>query len=193
MESKDVIITYQTLYEMLRRELDREELQHIPAHFFNDTALYIKDKELLAREGDIGVSNPHAKQLENIHRILRQLTERRERKIINLCLDSVRSGRIIISDTLLPHEKELFEQLFATLRNFRFNASTLIDKPLPRPPVPQAVELPQGFAQVKFLEEVPKFIGPELEEYGPYLQHQSATLPKQVAELLVEHNQAIIL
>ncbi len=192
-QAKDVIITYQTVYEMLRRELDREELQKLPNNFFLDVAMYIRDKEILAKEQSLGIINPHAKQLENVHRIIHQLVERRERKILHLGLDSVRSSRLITSDAMLPHEKQLFDNTITIINQFRVVAMNLVRQPIPLARLEKPNTIPPGFTIVKFLEQVPKLIGPELEEYGPFSQHEIATLPQPIVAVLLENNRAIVL
>ena len=42
----DVIITYETLYELLMREKSRAEIQKLDNDFFNDVIKYIKDKKI---------------------------------------------------------------------------------------------------------------------------------------------------
>ena len=42
---KEVVITYETLFEILRREKTREELQKLPDNFHNDVGKYLSDKK----------------------------------------------------------------------------------------------------------------------------------------------------
>ena len=39
---------------------------------------------------------------------------------------------------------------------------------------------------VRFLHTVPKFVGKELEEYGPFAEEDIANLPLEIADLLIE-------
>ena len=39
---------------------------------------------------------------------------------------------------------------------------------------------------VRFLTHVPKFVGPELEEYGPFESEDIANLPAEIAEVLID-------
>ena len=41
----EVNITYETLFEILRREKNREELQKLDESFFNDVLNYVKEKK----------------------------------------------------------------------------------------------------------------------------------------------------
>ena len=44
-ETKEFNISYTTLFELLRREKDREELQKLQKTFFEDVKSYIQEKQ----------------------------------------------------------------------------------------------------------------------------------------------------
>ena len=44
-ESKEVAITFETIYEILRREKNKEDLQRIDNDFFQDVLNYLKEKQ----------------------------------------------------------------------------------------------------------------------------------------------------
>ena len=43
---------------------------------------------------------------------------------------------------------------------------------------------------VRFLLAVPKFVGTELEDYGPYEEEEIANLPNNIAKVLIERGRA---
>ena len=43
----DVLITHETLYELLRREKSRDEIQKLDDNFYGDVLTYIKDKKAI--------------------------------------------------------------------------------------------------------------------------------------------------
>ncbi len=43
---------------------------------------------------------------------------------------------------------------------------------------------------VRFISAVPKFVGPELEVYGPFEPEDMASLPKKMANILVKKGRA---
>ena len=80
----DVIITYETLYELLRREKSRAEIQKLDKDFFNDVIKYIKDKRDIlesqkTKENIFAAKETERtnKQLESIYRILKELYDKR--------------------------------------------------------------------------------------------------------------------
>ena len=77
-EGKEINITYETLFELLRREKNREELQKLDNNFFLDVVNYLKDKKsaLELPKNDIFAAEERRKaetQLENIKNILKAI------------------------------------------------------------------------------------------------------------------------
>ena len=122
----DVVITYETLYELLRREKFRQEIQKLDKDFFNDIIKYIKDKrdilESQKTKNNTFVSKEidrTTNQLESIYRILKELYEKREGKIINMALLNSRSKTVFDASLLLPEEIKFYENMRNTLNLYR--------------------------------------------------------------------------
>lgn len=201
----NVNITYETLFDMLRNEKNREELQRLEPSFFDDLIQYIKEKkELLSKDdgselfSDIEKEKT-AKQIDNIKKLVRELYERREKKIINLAMISSRTSSILDDSALLKQEKELFSLLISVLNQARvgillnvlraknpevkFKQSEVevekkVEQTKPKPKK-------SGTIMVRFTHAVPKFLGSELEVYGPFEEEDIANLPVDIAELLI--------
>ena len=47
------------------------------------------------------------------------------------------------------------------------------------------LEIKKSMKLVRFINAVPKFVGPELEEYGPFQEEDIAKLPVEIAEVLI--------
>ncbi len=121
----DIRITYETLFDLLRREKNREELQTLDKDFYEQVLAYLKEKkEALSRKGDeLFVSAEREKlkiQFQNIRRIIKELYERREKKIINMAITRARTGSDVIdTSSLLPSEKEFFEEQVRLLSKYK--------------------------------------------------------------------------
>ena len=110
--SDDAIITYEKLYEVLRLEKYKKELQKIDSDFFPKVIKYLEEKKaiLQAQESKDSVfaSQSVAKtkrQLENTKMILKELYERREGKIIQMALFNSRTNvDLQETDSLLGEE-----------------------------------------------------------------------------------------
>lgn len=214
--AQEVVITYETLYEILKRERERPDLQKFEPTFFSDTISYIKDKKkILEAKSDSVFAHEEGKkterQLENIYKILKELYERREKKIISMALDKSRTKSSLIDTTaLLKEEKVVFDALTNLLDTYRevilysvlnekmpFMQSNsnepMASKPLeqsPKEDFKTALELKKQAKLVRFIAHVPKFVGTELEEYGPYEEEDIANLPAEIAEVLISKARA---
>ena len=209
-ENKEIVISYATLFELLRREKDREELQKLHETFFDDVREYIHEKQRVisgATLTDFDEKNRVEKEIYNVRKILKELYEKREKKIVNMALDKSKiKTNIIDSSSMLKEEKELFDSLVTVLDENRqyvalrlFSSSATTTEPKPAIPPVQAHQKEAAIDKkidknetklVRFLHAVPKFVGTELEEYGPFEEEDVANLPEEIAQLLIDKARA---
>lgn len=222
-DSKEIKITYETLYELLRREKSKDELQKLDESFFRDVLDYLKEKARIVQEAagkfdmfSVEERENTQNQLNNVRRILKELYERREKKITEMALNkSKTNSNIIDTANLLAKEQELYNETVRTLDSFRKNILlTLLElkppeiaqqpppEPVPEPPIPEPEPGPpeplpkpepaSDKIKVKFLQKVEQFVGKELELYGPFEPETVAELPKEIADILVNKGSASI-
>lgn len=123
--AKEVNITYETLFEILRREKSHEDLQQLHETFFDDVLDYLKDKTRMVNSNKEGIfaedeMEKARNQLSNLKKMLRELYERREKKIISMALNKSRTNSSIINTTaLLKEETALYESLRVIMDQFR--------------------------------------------------------------------------
>jgi len=297
--TKEVKITYEMLYEIARREKNRDEMQKLPENFFIDVIEYLKQKVDIVNESrkrfDLFSASDREKteaQLKNIRKLLKELYERRESKILTMALNKSRTDTNLIDLSALKNEERLlFDALVFALNNGRegivqnilegripevinysirksqvvekkigerlgnkrddssikrtessdasdaspaetktktseelhkptlsnddapasivgasknkvFEAQnpgdfdeqtkkqentaqqTQEDEVMPKPPQTKN-------KQVKFTDDVPKFVGSELEEYGPFTKDEEKTLPENIADILINAGKAV--
>ena len=195
----DVIITYETLYELLRREKSRSEIQDLGNDFFGDVIKYIKDKKDIL-ESQKSKDNVFAsreierttKQLGSIYTILKELYERRENKIINSALLNSRNDSKVDVSVLLPDEIKFYESLRNNLNLYRKGIlSSLLEGKLPVLEEPKVIKSDfKDKMLIRFINPVPKFVGSNGFSYGPFEEEDIANLPLDIANLLVEKERA---
>jgi DNA replication initiation complex subunit (GINS family) len=262
MAEKDVVITYETLFELLRIEKNREELQKLSPTFFDEVLSYLGEKkkafESKESQETIFASSEKEKtrlELENIRKILKDFYDRRERKIINMAMNKAKSGVFLVNTTsMLPSEKILFDAVSGMLSEFRKNIlfrlacgdlpnidllpGSVISKlrcdlsvqtqdeqqtaqgirDAPPSPVhsqfedddsgtggmsfrraeePKELKTSHNLSdsgastkKVRFLAPIEEIVGPDLQIYGPYTEGAVMQLPRELARVLVEKNQA---
>ena len=210
-------ITLETLYDLLRNERKREDLQKLPDGFFVDVIYYLKEKQHLlehTRKQDeifaIGEQQKLEYELRSIQRILKQVYELREKKIIEIALNKSKTGSDIIDiSALVLEEKEFYEEILHVLDTYRrgilltllkcelpsVKQQRITQHPIPEPPrldspTDETRKILES-CKVKFIHPVPRFIWKDLKEYGPFDLGESTEIFPEVADLLVRKGRAI--
>lgn len=127
MAEREINITYETIFDLLRREKNRAELQKLSDTFFEDVNTYIKEKHAILKDQQmkIGMSataekEKTSKQIENIKSMLKSLFERRQQKIVEMAIiKSKTSSDITDYSALLKEEREMFDELVELLYSFK--------------------------------------------------------------------------
>jgi len=207
LETSEVVITYETLFELLRREKDRTELQKLDSSFTSNVLRYLKDKYAIINKQQAELFGPEERkkteeQIENIRKILKDLYNRREKKVAGVAIEKSRNPALIVDNSsFLKEEREVFENLVKVLDMGRENIlNKLLEMKEPMEIKPMNLEKAPEVNEVKvekkdtkivrFLSAVPKFVGRELEEYGPFLSEDIASLPAEIANILVKKGRA---
>jgi DNA replication initiation complex subunit (GINS family) len=218
-DSKDTItITYDTLFEILRNEKTKEDLQKLHSTFFNDVVSYLNEKQNNLNENkeqkSLFESDEREKtvhQIGNIKKILKDIYERRERKIMSMAINKSRfSSSIMDTSSLLAEEKVFYELMVSLLDSQRERIlSSLLSGKAPELKKPEIIltdqqdfqpannlfeekkeELNVSTKLVRFLSPVPQFMGLDMREYGPYEEEGVAKLPEEIANLLIQKERA---
>lgn len=227
-QEQRIALTYETLFDILRVEKRRDELQELEEKFLENVVTYLQQKKemLTKKQHESGIESfdevkKISIQFENIQKIIKEIYERREKKIMLLALNNSRTKAMDLKKGfLLPHEEELYRQLTRLLGAYRGDVMEKIIKgQYPKQelaavllnvqdmrketeikqqemPIQAAVEqqepltAPSSVVQVKFLEEIEEFVGPELEVYGPYPSNTVAALPANIAEIFLSTGSA---
>ena len=196
---KEVVITYDGIYEVLRMEKYRNELQKLNESFYEDVINYVKEKRsiLESQQNKDSIFSLEVektkKQLENLKKMLKELYEKRESKIVQLALFASRNKSDKDYTNMLNEEKKLYNKIIEELNEFRtYILETAlisnIKKDMDKPKEIKTEEI--GFKFIKFTQSVPRFVGEDLNIYGPFKSEDVAKLPIYVAELLVKDDRA---
>ena len=206
METKEVNITYETLFELLKREKDMTDLQKLYPNFFNDFVEYLNEKNKVLDKEDSLFSYDEKKkvekQIENAKRIIKEIYERREKKILNIALIKSRTkSDVMDTSSFLENEKRFFDEVVKVLDVFRNDVIdniisgkqtsdiTVAKEEINKKEIDEKGDIDKNETKntklVRFIYAVPKFVGKELEEYGPFAEEDIANLPIEIADLLI--------
>lgn len=198
----EVIITYENLYEILRREKYRTELQKIDETFYQDVVKYLQEKTAIldsqSKKQSIFASTEVEKtqtQLKNVLKILKELYEKRENKIIQFALFCSRSKSAQDTSTMLPEEFALYSSVKDTLDLYRDGLlNTILQSRMPSiqasDPKDLKGEEKTDSLSIQVLKDIPEFVGPDLAVYGPFKAGDYQELPQMIAQMLVDTEQA---
>jgi DNA replication initiation complex subunit (GINS family) len=202
----EIKITFETLYDILRNERNRTELQKLESTFYEDTINYLEEKKAILKSQEEKKSiftnsevQKTRKQIENIQKIIKDIYTTRENKILHLALISSKSNNQLNNiGNMLKEEREFYEEMIYILNNYRQNilnnlisGKAIQSKPL-EPKDLKDKELPTKIAKyLTFIKEVPSFVGTDLEKYGPFEKEDKAQIPIEIANLLINSKKAI--
>lgn len=224
-QNQEMIINYETVYDLLRREKSREEVQQLPENFVQELSKHIEGLlnqiNKKRREIDSFSSeeiNKEEQKYQNLQKVVSELYEKRERKIINMAITKSRTdAKLADVSNLLDTEKELYNSLVEVLNYYRersMNEMLAKKKQVKKPQMlesqeqeeeNQATEESQEKTDgkrevdnsqekqnkmVRFLYAVPKFFDKDMNILGPFEPDEMANLPGEIADILIKKGRA---
>jgi len=173
------MITYNDLYEFLRKERYSEQIQILPRSFFDDVREYFEDKkQLTLKDTDLFSDSviKSKKQFENAISIFRELMLRRRKKLLNLAFVAAETG---ISkrdfENMLDFERELFEKIIKSMEDTEKKISEFLNSKKQHEVVNR---------MIVFKEDTAEFLGTEGEMIGPFKKGDIANLPLEIVKIL---------
>jgi len=172
------MLTYNDLYEILRKEKYSEQLQLLDKNFVSEVAAYLAEKKQASEKKDDMFSDvviKTKKQLENAISIFKELITRRKKKILNLGFIAEETG---ISkrdfENMLEFEKEMFDKIINSLKEADVKINdTMNGKGKEKENV-----------LIVFKENVDEFLDLSGEMVGPFEKGELANLPKEIVKIL---------
>ncbi len=201
-------ITFEYLYDVLRKEKYSKEIQNLDDNFLANLQRYIREKKqiLLSQREKNSIftaaeMQKTQKHLENVQRLVNELFERREIKILNLAfVASKTQSKHQLTLNLLKEEGVMFNEIINKLYEFRnLTINNLMADENPplntenHEPKDIKMDYKAKTKSVKVLAPIQKFVGVDMQVYGPFNQEETAVLPEDIAELLVGKKFAVMM
>ncbi len=183
------MITYNDLYEALRKERYSEQLQPLIKDFVKEVSDYLKDQEeRVSKDKDLFSEElqKNKKHLENAVSIFKELMLRRKKKLLELAFISAETG---ISkrdfENMLNFEKDTFEKIMKAVNEG--------DKKMER--MLQGVDenAESGGQKNKliiFKSDAEEFLDLEGNKLGPFKKGDIVNLAQEIANILIVDNKA---
>ena len=183
------MITYNELYDALRKERYSEQLQPIPKIFIKEVSAYLNDKKEIANKKSDDFSDTiikTKKQFENSIAIFKELMLRRKKKILDLAFVAAETG---ISkrdfENMLLIEKEAFDGIMKSLERCDKKVSDAL----------KGGELEEGEVKSKnkmvvFIADADEFLDLEGNKLGPFKKGDVANIAEEIANILIVDKKA---
>ncbi len=176
------LITYETIRAAHRAEKE-EILQSLPKNFFEAVRNWLEHKQSQRDTSSL-------LEIENAKKLLEDIVNRRERKIMLAALRTIRGE--LPPANLTDKEREFFDRIVNELTEYRdkikeetFGPTRTVEEKIEE--VRKTVEEIKinSMIMVKILSDIPKFVGTDMQAYGPLKSGEVVNLPKEIANLLV--------
>jgi DNA replication initiation complex subunit (GINS family) len=181
------MITYNELYDALRKERYSEQLQPLPKNFIKEFSGYLKDKKEITERKDDDFSDTIVKtkkQFENSIAIFKELMLRRKKKILDLAFVATETG---ISkrdfENMLAIEKECFDSIMKSMEK-EDKKITEILKGI------DEEEKKGKNKMIVFVEDVEEFLDLDGNKLGPFKKGDFANLSEEIANILLVDKKA---
>jgi DNA replication factor GINS len=162
-------ISYELIRKVHREEQESSKPTKLPENFFEAVAQYIEQKKKLE-------DKKSALEVKNVERLVEDIFNRRERKIINFAIIGARTN--IPPENLLEEEKEFYQKLVEIIKKRREEKLKKIFEGGKK----------EVTTLVVFKEDVPQFLGADEKLYGPFKKGDIAKLPEENVKILLERN-----
>ncbi len=192
-------LLYSQLFDLVRKERSHQELQELPATFYDDAKLFFDEQVALLKDDPLsGAAETARLQIINGKKLLRQLYEYREQKILQLAQARCRTGSALVDTTkLLEEERRLFERLVGVLIEARSRSHiednghvAVAQKREQVVEQPTEAVVVEEMMSVRIVKNVPQFLGKNMEPYGPFEEDSVVELPSNVADVLIRRGSA---
>lgn len=165
VHESDSMLTYETIRECVTKEKESQKLIDLPENFFQDVRTYLENKAKVSQ------GKEDLWELDNSKRMLQDILDARESKLVRLALVFVRAG--VTPGKVMPEEKEFFDNIVAGIRAFQEARKEALEGKK------------EELETITAIDDVPKFIGINMKEYGPLKKGDIARIPKDNSQLLV--------
>lgn len=164
------MLTDETIRRIFEEGKNSQGLTKLPDDFFEEVKEYLEKKSKLIRDESDQWS------MDSIKRRLRTIFERRERKILNSAHGFIDSG--VLPENLTPEEKRFFEKVVECIKGFEREREEGFEREQ------------EKLVLVSILEDIQRFVGINLRNYGPFRKGDITTIPEPNAELLIKKDLA---
>jgi DNA replication initiation complex subunit (GINS family) len=184
--------TYEDIYELFRNEQYSSDLQTLTSTDLKRIKLYFEEKndETKNQDQSLNLFSTHNRakiqvELSNATRVVKDMLERRERKVISRAVFNSRSNDSMRdTSNMLNAEEQLYDTLINLLRVSRKSILETIDNDgvSPNSLKSESTKLESIYYA---LSDIPEFFGPKMNKLGPFKLGDEVSVPHEISEILL--------
>jgi DNA replication initiation complex subunit (GINS family) len=174
------LVDFDYMRTLQKKERNVTSPAEVPEDFYADLAAFVRSAAGRSK-GDAA----EARILENTIKLSREVFEKREQKLLTRALLAVRTSESGQAN-LTPEEKAVLDELAAVLKRHRqfFDQVILGEYEKPAQPERTLINPSEPNVLVRARQPIPRFVGEDALEYGPFDANDVVKLPRREAELL---------
>jgi len=169
-------LSYEVIRKIHRLEKQSMKLVKLESDFFDSLKGFLEgEKDNIKQNEDI-FDDSKIQRLYNIKNMLEDILYLRQKKIINKAIMKVKTDEDEVQNLLLP-EKKMYEDIVKNLGNYQGYIKDIFSSKKPKKNY--------NLIKVKMIKDVPKFIGTDMQEYGPYEPDEEVEINESISKLFI--------
>jgi DNA replication initiation complex subunit (GINS family) len=175
---------YDELNTIWLNEIKEVDITQLTSDFYERLANYMKKirEETKMLDKKTVKSNLIEHELQNVKRIVEELTHTRFRKIVKI----VSEGAKPPTGNLSSEELLIVTKILPVVDAYQTFAANLLIGQLSQPDSTKTYQR----ASLRFKREIPSIIGADMQSYGPFIPEDVASVPIENARILVKQGLA---
>jgi len=178
-------LDYDELRKIYRLEKNSARLAEVDEDFFDSLSEFFEQQKKDYLQSLTDIQSSKARSFSNLKKIILEIFNTREKKILNKALVASRTGELETS-RMASQETETLKQLMLVLNRHQ----QMLDGVFGTKPGKPARQAGSDRVVVSMTQNVPAFMGADMKEYGPFEKDKKATVPEKIASLLISRKLA---
>ncbi len=172
-------LSYELIRKIHRQEKDSPNLVKIEDDFFNELPEFIETEKSKLTDIKKSLDDRIVRNINNIKTMLDDIIYSREKKILNKAILKTKNGEDDLKNMTLEEQK-----IYYKLVNLLYNYQQLVKSSFEE----KITEEIQKNIKLKILQDIPKFIGTDMKEYGPYSKDEEIEIIESIAKIFIKKN-----
>ncbi len=170
-------LSYELIRSIHRQEKDSTELVKIDNDFFSEIPEFIEEEKTKLQDMKKNLDDSVIRKIQNMKNMLLDIVSWREKKIINKAILKIKTNEDDIKNMILEEQK-IYYKLINILHSYQMLVKGSFED--------QIEEISKKVVKLKILQDVPKFIGTDMKEYGPYEKDSEIELIESIAKIFIK-------